>query len=261
MKKLFLSTIFLFSVFSFMFYVPAANAAVSCQPIYGGGQSCIQVGPVYIKKLVSHPKTGSFVDSLDQNADKFSPDQSLSFQITVTNTGTTMLPKVTIKDTFPREVKDINGPGALDTANKILTYELSNLNPGESRTNTISAKIISAGELADGITCAVNQSTAAAESESSQSNVKFCIQKLAIGAPGVVIAPTAAPGVTGVPVTPAEGAKGAPITPAVTKGGKVVFPAPAVTITPPTGPEALALLGLLPTGALGYFLRKKSILR
>ena len=43
-----------------------------------------------------------------------------------------------------------------------------------------------------------------------------------------------------------------------TKGGLKVFPAPSVTTTPPTGPEMLPLIGLIPTGVLGFILRKKS---
>ncbi|MCL5746958.1 MAG: hypothetical protein M1277_01605, partial [Patescibacteria group bacterium] len=42
-----------------------------------------------------------------------------------------------------------------------------------------------------------------------------------------------------------------------TKGGLTVLPAPKIVATPSTGPEALPLLALLPTGFIGFLIRKK----
>ena len=43
-----------------------------------------------------------------------------------------------------------------------------------------------------------------------------------------------------------------------TKGGMTVFPAPQITKTPATGPEAALLLSLIPAALSGFALRKKA---
>lgn len=44
-----------------------------------------------------------------------------------------------------------------------------------------------------------------------------------------------------------------------TKGGLPVYSPSTTSQTPPTGPEALSLLGLIPAAAAGFWLRKKRI--
>lgn len=232
MKK-FLFSFALISVFGLLSSVYSVSADVVCTPIYGGGQTCQQVGPVTISKMVSNPKTGAFVNSLGQNDDKFAPDQSIAFQLTIANTGSTTLSKVTVNDTFPKEITGISGPGSV--SGNTVTFDETNLNPGESRTRTVSGKIVSANRLSDqSIICVINQASVTSDSQTNQSNVQFCIQKPAAGA----VAPTAAP---------------------TTKGGLKVFPAPQPTINPPTGPETLPLILLIPTGILGTLIRRLKI--
>lgn len=43
-----------------------------------------------------------------------------------------------------------------------------------------------------------------------------------------------------------------------TKGGMTIFPPSQQTENPATGPEMIPLIALLPSGALGFFLRKKT---
>ena len=43
-----------------------------------------------------------------------------------------------------------------------------------------------------------------------------------------------------------------------TKGGLPVYEPTKADVTPPTGPEALALVTLIPAAALGFYLRKKT---
>ncbi len=66
MNKIFLSVLSLIT-FALMASVQGVRADSSCQAIYGGGQTCIQVGNVVINKTVKNPKTGSFVDNLNVN--------------------------------------------------------------------------------------------------------------------------------------------------------------------------------------------------
>ncbi len=205
-----------------------ALADTACQPIYGGGQTCVQVGNLLINKTVQNPQTGVFVDNLNINDPKFTPTSSVTFHITVTNTGGSAINKTIVKDTLPGFVSFVSGPGSFDSNTKVLTFDIGNLGVGESRTFTIVTKVADEGQLPSdqGITCVVNQVMATSDSgQQNSDNSQFCIQKQILGE---------------------------------TKGGLKVLPAPKVTTTPPTGPEMLPLIGLIPTGIFGFILRKKS---
>lgn len=213
--------------------VVSASADTSCQPIYGGGETCVQVGNLSVNKTVKNPSTGSFVDNLNVNDPKYSPTSTVAFQITVTNTGSGNISKTTVKDTLPSYVSFVSGPGSFDANSKVLTFEVTNLNAGESQTFTVQAKVADANGLPkdQGVTCVVNQVLAKSDKMESSDNSQFCIEK------------------------PGETPKGGETT---TKGGKKVFPAPKVVKTPDTGPEMIALAGLIPMGAAGLFLRRKA---
>lgn len=205
----------------------SANADVSCQPIYGGGETCIQVGNVFINKTVQNPQTGSFVDNLGVNDPKHSPSSNVTFQITVTNNGGNTISKVTVKDILPQFVDFVSGTGNFDSNSKTLTFEVGDLKAGESRTFTVVGKTQTQDKFSQGITCVVNQSTANNNGQESSDNAQFCIEKPVLGE-------------------------------VTTKGGLKVFPSQPVTKAPATGPEMLGLLGLIPSGALGFYLRKRA---
>lgn len=216
----------------------------SCTPIYGGGQSCVQSGNIMINKKVETPShqngkfTNVFQDNLTINDDKYNPGETIRFQLAVTNTGGSALSNVTVQDVLPGTVSFVSispTPSNFDTNKRPITFTIGNLNPNETQTFTITGTVVSNSQLTQGITCDINQSTSSANSQTSQDNAQFCIQNQVLG--------------TAVPSTQ---------TPTTTKGGLQVFPAPSVTTTPKTGPEAIALLALLPTGLLGQILRKSA---
>lgn len=209
-------------------------AGTNCQPIYGGGQTCVTTGNILINKTVQNPHTNQFVDNLGINDAHFAPGQTVTFQITVTNTGAAAIANTTVKDIFPQFVSFVSGPGNFDGNTNTLTFTVSSLQANESRTFTLQGKVADANAMpADqGLLCVINQSSANSDSNggNSQDNAQFCIQKSA---------PLPTQAVT-------------------TKGGLPVFPAPSVTTTPPTGPEALPLLAMIPTAVAGFVLRRKS---
>ncbi|MBI4057874.1 DUF11 domain-containing protein [Candidatus Microgenomates bacterium] len=233
MNKLVFSTVL--SLLSLFVIVAPATADTTCQPVYGGGQTCVQVGNVLINKTVKNPQTGAFVDNLGVNDPKFSPDQQVPFQLTVTNTGSSTLSKVTVKDTLPQFVDYVSGLGTFDQASKTLTFEVSDLKANESRTFNLTAKVVSVGALPSdqSVVCVVNQAQATANNQTSADNAQFCIQ------------------------TQPQPTKGGQ-QPTETKGGLKVFPPTQQSQMPSTGPEALALLALIPSGIAGMFLRKKT---
>lgn len=238
MKKI-ISSIVLSSLF--LVFSPArANADVSCQPIYGGGQTCVQTGNIVIDKKVQNPQTKAMVDNLGVNDPKYGPDGIVTFQISVTNTSTNTVNKVQVKDIFPQFFTFSAGAGNYDANAKTLSFDINDLKANETRNFNIVGKIVPANELPvdRGIVCVVNQAKATLDDKTSQDNAQICIEKDAV---------TTQPGVT---VIPSE-----------TKGGLKVFPAPVTKKAPATGPELLALFGLLPTGFLGHWIRKKTNLK
>jgi len=231
MKNVFILYI---AILAFFVFAQTAFAATSnCQPIYGGGQTCVQSANLVLNKTVLNPQTNQYVDNLGMNDAKYGPDSTVTFQLTLTNNGGTNLSKVTVKDVFPQFVTFVAGAGSFEATNKTLTFAVDNLAPNESRTFTVTGKTSNEAGLPanTNVVCVVNQATATAEDKSSSDNAQFCIAKQ--------VQPTVAP---------------------TTKGGLKVLPPTQAKTTPPTGPEAFALIGLFPAGAFGYFLRKKASL-
>lgn len=219
---------YLASISLFVFFLLVGNvfADVTCQPIYGGGQTCVTTGNILVNKTVNIPGTNQFVDNLGINDSKFSPDQEIRFNITVTNTGQTTILQTKVVDTLPSTVIFVSGPGSFDVNTRNVTFTLDNLAANETRNFTFQGRIVDASQLAKDVVCDPDKTTnaVAATTNTGQSSAdlaRFCIQK----------------GIT-------------------TKGGLPVFPSPKVVTTPPTGPELIPLIGLLPAGIGGWFLRK-----
>src|SRR3989338_9803543 len=146
MTKVFLS-VFALSIFALMTSAQGVRADTACQPIYGGGQTCVQIGNVLINKTVQNPQTGAFLDNLNINDPKFTPSSNVTFHITVTNTGGSTINKTTVKDTLPGFVSFVSGPGSFDSNTKVLTFDIGNLKAGESRTFTVAAKVADEKQL------------------------------------------------------------------------------------------------------------------
>lgn len=203
--------------------VSTAFADTTCTTVYGGGQTCV-TRTLSVNKTVQDPTNSNFVDNL--GSDKpFDLNGVINFQITVTNTGGTTLNNVNVNDTIPQFVSFAGGAGSVSGNN--LTFNIGSLNAGQSNTQNISFRVTSLPNQQ--ILCEVNQvSVTSNEGPNGGDSAQFCIRNQA-----------------------------STVT-TVTKGGVTIFPPPAVAKTPSTGPEALALIGLLPAGGLGAFLRKKT---
>ena len=142
MKMFFL---FFLSSFYFLFHpfvASVARADFSCQPIYGGGQTCTSSNNIVIDKKILNPQTNTMVDNLGINDPKYQPGFITTFQIKITNTGNKDFPKVEVKDTFPQYVEFSSGPGSFDANTKTLSFSLENLKVNESKTFTIMGRIV-----------------------------------------------------------------------------------------------------------------------
>ena len=224
MKKLFT----LIVLGATLFALKPQMAEAQCTALYGGGESCPSKYSYSIQKLVQKPgkSGGEYVNNLSINDAKYSPTQTVSFEITVKNTGSQTIPTITIVDTFPQFVSFVSGPGSFDSNNKTLTYTINNLEAGKSVKNTVTGKIADSNLMPSdqGIICLINQARAKDNNGvENASSSQFCVQKQVLGGS-----------------TPQ------------------VLPAPKVTSTPATGPEMLPLLALLPGALGGFILRRKS---
>jgi uncharacterized repeat protein (TIGR01451 family) len=198
------------------------KAYADCQALYGGGQTCTNYS-FSLQKLVQIPGQSNFVNNLSINDPRYSLSQTVNFEIVVTNTGSNNISSVTIVDTFPQFVSFVAGPGSFNNSNNTLTFVVSNLNVGQSQTINLSGKIASTN-VPQGITCVVNQAAGTDNNgDTNTASSQLCI--------------------TNVPnVTPAP----------------VILPVTKIKTTPPTGPEMLPIIGLIPAVLSGLYLRKKS---
>lgn len=231
MKKLFIIAVIVF----FNFQFSKAYADTSCQPIYGGGQSCVTTNNIAINKTILNPETNKMVDNLGINDPKYQPDFITTFQIRVTNTSDRDFSSVQVKDIFPQYILYSAGPGTFDANTKTLTISLENLKVNESRLFTILGRVVDPNSipLTNGNICVVNQALVTSNNNDvAQDNAQFCIEKLAI--------------TTQTSVT------------STTKGSFPVLSPVPIKITPSTGPESLILFSLIPTGIAGWLLRKIS---
>jgi uncharacterized repeat protein (TIGR01451 family) len=210
--------------------ITVANAAGSqCQIIYGGGEVCNKEVSFNLSKFVQSPtKGGDFVHNLQVTDVHFMPGQIVSFKITVKNTGKDIIDRVSVTDSLPQFLTFVAGPGNYNNSSKILTFELENLAPNETREVVISTKVVDVNALPSNqsIVCTVNQVNANDDTgASAQDSSQLCIERQ------ITIAPTPTP---------------------------MIYAKVPVKSIPSTGPEMLPLLGLIPAGLAGFVLRKKS---
>lgn len=201
-----------------------AFAGANCQPIYGGGQNCVPTGEISINKTVRHPdilKGGveKFVDNLSINDSKYHADDQIVFRLTVTNNGDATFSSVEVKDILPQYVTFVSGPGNFDAGSKTLTYTLNELKAKESRTDTVVVKVTDATSLP------ISEGTLCTVNQSFAT---------------------------------AEGSTDQDNSQFCIEKKFAVQPAPKIVQTPPTGPEMLPLIGLIPAGLGGLLLRRKS---
>jgi uncharacterized repeat protein (TIGR01451 family) len=198
------------------------QVAAQCTNFYGYGQACPST-VITVSKTVWNPTTGAFVKNLGVGDPKYQAEQVVTFQLTVANTRNSAIPQVIVRDTFPQFTSFISGPGNFDNTSKVLTFEVTSLAPGESRTFTVQGKVLPENQLPAnmGIVCPVNQvGVTTNEGQSASDTAQFCIEKRVLGAQ--------------VPSL--------------------------VTQIPATGVQPIYLLAFAPTALAGFFLRKRSFI-
>ncbi len=214
----------------------AAGTTV-CQPIYGGGETCVKSDVIQVDKKIFNDLTKSFVDNLinfnDPKEPRFGPNEDVVFQIVITNTSNSTIERVSVQDVLPQFVDYVAGSGNFDPKTRTLSFDLHDLKPNEERTVKITGRVTSVDKLPakGGITCIANQAIASSTNQgTSQDNAQFCI----------------------------DAAKKA-LEVTESKGGLKVFPSSQALKTPSTGPEALSLLALASSGIIGFILKRRAV--
>lgn len=209
-----------------------AFAEESCQPIYGGGPTCITIGGLMLDATVMNPKTNKMVNSLNINDPKYSHGLIVTFQIKLINTTNSTIERIDVQHGFPPYVNYSAGEGNFDQATKILSFTVNSLEPNKPKIYTIFGRIVESDQIpgGNGTTCVTSQAVAVVvDPASAKDTLSFCIEnKLLVNKPAIK---------SGFPI----------LTPPVT-----------ISKTPSTGAESLALFSLIPIIIVGFFLRRKS---
>lgn len=202
------------------------STATICQPTYGG--NC-ENNQLLINKKVADPKSqtkgGSLVykDNLGVNDAKYSAGQTVSFEIAITNTGDNTLTNISVKDILPQYLtvtSGMNNGWNFDKNSRTLSTTLTELKAGETKTFNLTAVAVSSSELPSG------QDITCVVNQSFASVNAITVQdnaQLCI------------------------------------QKSMNVFPAPSAKTTPKTGPETIALIGLIPSAIAGLVLRKRAM--
>lgn len=217
-KKILFSLVLL-GIFAASLNTFATTAYADCQTLYGGGQTCTSYN-FTINKLVQVPGKGggNFVDNLSINDPRYSPSQTINYQVIVTNTGNQTIPTLNITDNFPSYINFISGAGSFNSNTKTLTFTINNLGAGQSQTFNLQGQTANSNTVPAGITCVTNQVSADdTHGDTDTDASQACIQN-----------------------------------------STAVLPVTKVKTTPPTGPEMIPLALLFPGALGGFFLRKKS---
>jgi uncharacterized repeat protein (TIGR01451 family) len=236
---------------------PTAYADTNCQSIYGGGENCGS-GNITVEKLVLNPTTNQYVNNLGTNDPAYKPLSPIFFKIIVKNTSTTNLNNITVNDTIcsgvkktcqnPEFVDFVSGPGNFNTSTETLTYTIASLPAGQENDVIIAGRTVAAVNLPVNTTLVCPTNTVQVtmiNSQPTEATSEFCIQTT-----------------QNIPANTNQPAQ------STTKGGLPVYnqttnfpvysPSGNVKNTPSTGPETLPLLAMIPTGGLGFWLRKKA---
>ena len=149
-------------------------AAIRCETQYGGGQVCVKTGELQINKKVWDSQDQTFVDNLGITSHKFTGGEEVIFQIEIKNVGDETFNKVDVQDTLPNYLELSSGE---------LFFTIENLEPGESETREIKAKVVSIDRLPSDKTliCDVNTAEGWTDDEKDKDTAQICIEKRILG--------------------------------------------------------------------------------
>ena len=151
-----------------------------CNTDYGGTTSC-KSSDLTINKQVKNPITNIFVENLTTTDPTFAPGSTISYRLFVTNSsGETF--QATVKDILPPYITGFvsGSPGnfSFDATNKVLTFKVSNLIAGQSRTFDVTFTIAPASQFPAGksLFCVTNVAEVTALNRKDSDSAQACFQ-------------------------------------------------------------------------------------
>lgn len=171
-----------------------ALADVRCETQYGGGQTCVTT-QLLVNKKVWDPDGKVFVDNLAASGHRFVAGDTVTFTVDIKNVGSTTLTNVNFSDTLPSFLVWQSGDS--------LNSTISTLSPGETKTLTIVARVIS--DPPGGVTCNVNTAFASTSGASDSDSAQLCVENRV---KGVTTIPSTGPEQGVLVLLPALGAFG-----------------------------------------------------
>jgi len=194
--KLFLALFLLVAGVAMLSYSRPVFAAVHCESQYGGGETCVRTGQLLVNKKVWDVDSKSFVDNLTLSNHRFQVGDEVTFTVEIKNVGDTTLTNVSFVDTLPSFLAWSGADG--------LTSTIASLNPGQSATLTIKAKVVDFGLVST--ICNVNTAVATASDGSKDSDTaQVCAENKV---KGVTTIPSTGPEQAVLVLLPAIGAVG-----------------------------------------------------
>lgn len=204
-------------------YGSGAYGTSDCQMIYGGGEVCNTAVSYQLNKQVQTVKKGGeFVENLTINDHKFVAGETVNYKITVKNTGKDTVKDLRITDTLPGQLEFASAKnGKYNNDNRTVTFTVNSLDNGKSAEFIISTKVKNDVNAS----CPINNVTSIdSNGNAAEDTAMICIDHESIPTKGPTVQQT-----------------------------------PPMKQTPSTGPEMLSLAALIPTGALGMYLKRKKI--
>jgi len=148
--------------------------------VYGGGQICVRTGQLQINKEVFNPnsKVNKFVDNITlENSDTrytFAPGEEVKFRLRIKNTGDNVLNKVTVIDTLPSFLEQVEGQ---------YTFDIMDLQAGQTVEKELKARVVAVNKLANdkNMFCDVNRAEATSSDMSDRDTASVCAEKKVAG--------------------------------------------------------------------------------
>lgn len=129
----------------------------------------------FVDKKIFNPQTQQFVDNLNRDQYLFIPNQTVDFQLVVTNTGNQDLNNIDITDQLPAELSYVSG-GSINKGGQI-HFTIDKLSPGQSSQPLLLKAKVNVNAAATGIICPVNLAQAQTGNLMDQDTSTLCIQQ------------------------------------------------------------------------------------
>ena len=97
---------------------------------------------ISIDKKIRPINDSNFYDNIGKDQKIFVNDDVIDYRIVVENTGKDILYNLVVTDFYPVVNQIILAPGEINKTNRQIVWKIDTLNPGESKTFTVRAKVI-----------------------------------------------------------------------------------------------------------------------